>query len=435
MSNRSAVHDNSASNIPEALRNQRATTARRVTPLRLGAVAILWFTSLALGWDLRLASAYLAIAAATYVLARRNRLAAELSGYAIAFFDIPVIYLLQRDSPPTAAGVTVAIFVALVTASLLALDTKQTVATVVSGSVFGVLLQHQAGIALGGQLTTPLVLGLTGVAGHILSSRLLDASKRLLEGTQQKQVLESHLQHADRMAMMGMLSASVAHEVGNPLTYLLGNIELMRVKLERDAYDKDQFIDHLDEAATGAQRIARIVRDMRQMARKEDAQTLKEVDIRRVLEGTLNIARGEIRQRAQLEVEYGDMPGVVASETRLSQVFLNLLVNAAQAIPEGRNDQKVRVVTGTGRNGEAFISVTDTGSGITPENKERLFTPFFTTKGRENGTGLGLSICARLVQTYGGRIEVDSEPGKGSTFRVLLPPLGAGPLADAVTIK
>lgn len=435
------MDSSSAISTVEALREQRAATAHRITPLRVGAVATLWVMSLAFGWDLKLASGYLAVAVLAWVLVRKNRRAAELSGYAIAFFDIPVVYLLQRQSfatstsPVAVAGFTVAVLTALVAVSLLTLDSRQTAATVGTGTLFGMLLQNQAGITLGGQLSTPLVLGLTGVAGHLLSSRLFEVTRRLIEDAKHKKEMEDHLQHADRMAMMGLLAASVAHEVGNPLTYLLGNIELMRVKLERDAYEKQQFIEHLDEAAVGAQRIARIVRDMRQLARKDDSQTLKEIDVRRVLESTLQLARAEIRRRAELEVELGDTPGVVASEVRLSQVFLNLLVNAAQAIPEGQMEQKVRVVTGTGKNGEAFISVSDTGSGIKPEHRDRLFQPFFTTKSREQGTGLGLSICAQLVKNYGGRIEVESEVGKGSTFRVLLPPRGAGPLPAAVTAE
>lgn len=427
--------------LAEALRDQRASSARRIAPLRLATVAVLWMMCVTFGWNLTLFSLYLAAAAGTYLFARRSQRAAELSGYAIAFFDMPIVYALQRagfasnGNPTAVAGFTVGIFCALVAISLLTLDHKQTAATVLSGTLLGLLLQTEAGISVGGRLSTPLVLGLVGTAGWFMHARLLDVTRRLLEDVEQRKKLEAHLQHADRMATMGMLSASVAHEVGNPLTYLLGNLELMRVKLEKGAYSKEDFLEHVDEAAQGASRIARIVRDMRQMARKDDTQTLREIDVKQVLEGTLSMARGEIRRRAELEITLGEMPRVIASDTRLSQVFLNLLVNAAQAIPEGVSGQKVRVVTGTGKSGEAFIEVSDTGTGIKPEDRERLFTPFFTTKPRGEGTGLGLSICAQLVQNYGGRIEVDSELGKGSTFRVLLPPRGAGPLPAGVTVK
>ncbi len=430
----------SPSTLTEALREQRTTSTRRINPLRLGAVALFWAMALAFRWDLALFSAYLAASAVTFVLARRFTRAAELSGYAIAFFDIPVVYLLQRGSfaastsPGAVAGFTVAIFAVLVAISLLSLDSRQTLAAVTSGAALGMLLQYEAGITAGGMLATPLILGLVGLAGHFVSKRLIEVTQRLLLDAERKKELEAHLRHADRMSMMGILSASVAHEVGGPLTYLLGNVELMRVKLERDEYDKAEFLEHLDEAALGAERIAHIVRDMRQMARRDDAQSLHEIDVKTVVQGTVKMASAEIRKRAQLEVELGPIPGVVASETSLAQIFLNLLINAAQAIPEGSSEgQKVRVATSTGENGEAVISVSDTGHGIDDEAKKKLFTPFFTTKPTGEGTGLGLSICAQLVHSYGGHIEVDSQVGRGTTFTVLLPPRGAPPLKPPVT--
>ncbi|MBL8950575.1 MAG: GHKL domain-containing protein [Myxococcaceae bacterium] len=430
------------SNLTEALREQRTSSARRINPLRLFAVALVWLMALAFGWDVLLFTGYFAAAAVTFALAHRFTRAAELSVYAIALFDMPVIYALQRQSfagstsPGAVAGFTVAIFAVLVALSLLALDSRSTLVTVASGTVLAMLLQLEAGITPGGMLSTPVVLGLVGVTGHLVSKRLVEVTRRLLVDAEKRKELEVHLHHADRMAMMGLLSASVAHEVGGPLTYLFGNVELMRLKLERDEYDQQEFIEHLDEAAAGAERIAHIVRDMRQMARKEDVQSLKEIDVKGVVEGTVKMASAEIRKRAQLEVELGPVPGVVASETSLAQVMLNLLINAAQAIPEGNSsDQRVRVQTRTGKNGEAVISVSDTGSGIDDEAKKKLFTPFFTTKPKGQGTGLGLSICAQLVHRAGGNIAVDSEVGRGTTFTVMLPPRGGAPLKPSVTAQ
>src|SRR4051794_6680344 len=123
------------------------------------------------------------------------------------------------------------------------------------------------------------------LAGSFVYARLLDVMQRVLADTKRREALESHLQHADRMAMLGMLSASVAHEVGNPLTYLLGNLELMKVKLEKqgpdETFDRAEFLANLDEAIVGATRIAHNVRDMRAMSRKDDHQTLKEVDVKK----------------------------------------------------------------------------------------------------------------------------------------------------------
>ncbi|MBK7861406.1 MAG: hypothetical protein IPJ65_22885 [Archangiaceae bacterium] len=416
--------------LDHALREQRTSSGRLIAPLRVMAVAVFWVMCLAFGWNLALFSLYLGVAGVTWLLARNSRRAAGLAGFAIAFFDMPVMCVLQRasfstsTSPGAVAGFTIAIFAVLVAVSLLSLDHRQTSATVLSGTVLGMLLQADAGISLGGMLSTPLVLGLTGVAGGALQQRLVHLTRRLLTDAVHTQRLEQAVHHNERMATMGLLTASVAHEVGNPLTYLLGNIELIKVKHEKDTLDRKELLELLESASVGAHRIARIVRDMKALARKDDSGPVSEVDLKDVVEGSLQIARGEIRRRAQLEVEYNDTPGVVASESRLAQVFLNLLVNAAQAIPEGQQGQLVRVVTGTGKNGEAYVAVTDTGSGISPEDRTRLFTPFFTTKPQGQGTGLGLSICAQLVHNYGGRIEVDSELGKGSTFRVLFPARG-----------
>jgi CheY-like chemotaxis protein len=134
------------------------------------------------------------------------------------------------------------------------------------------------------------------------------------------------------------------------------------------------------------------------------------------------MAWNEIRHRARLAREYAATPPVLANESRLGQLFLNLIMNAAQAIPEGRAEENViRLTTGTDPAGAVVVSVADTGVGMAPEVKQRLFTPFFTTKPVGVGTGLGLAICRRIVAELGGEIAVESGAGKGSVFRVTLP--------------
>jgi len=146
------------------------------------------------------------------------------------------------------------------------------------------------------------------------------------------------------------------------------------------------------------------------------------VDVRLVLDSAVRLSWNEIRHRAKLVKSYGAVPPVDASESRLGQVFLNLIVNAAQAIPEGKADEnEIRLVTTVGTDGDVVIEVHDTGHGMSPEVIERLFTPFFTTKPVGFGTGLGLSICHRIVSSLGGEITVESKPGRGSMFRVSLP--------------
>jgi CheY-like chemotaxis protein len=140
------------------------------------------------------------------------------------------------------------------------------------------------------------------------------------------------------------------------------------------------------------------------------------------MEASINMAWNEIRHRARLVKDYGEVPLVDASDSRLGQVFLNLLVNAAQAIPAGQADRhEIRVTTRTASDGRAVIEVRDTGTGVSPEILDRLFDPFFSTKPGGVGTGLGLTICQGLVTSLGGRIVVESRVGQGSTFRVVLP--------------
>jgi signal transduction histidine kinase len=131
----------------------------------------------------------------------------------------------------------------------------------------------------------------------------------------------------------------------------------------------------------------------------------------------------EVRHRAQLVKDYGPVPLVNADEGQLAQVFVNLLVNAAQAIPEGHAEtNQICVATGTDESGRAILSFRDTGAGISPELLGRIFDPFFTTKPVGVGTGLGLSICHGIVTALGGEITVESQPGKGTIVRITLPP-------------
>jgi signal transduction histidine kinase len=178
----------------------------------------------------------------------------------------------------------------------------------------------------------------------------------------------------------------------------------------------------LEEALQGADRVRRIVADLKTFSRS-GAGSRKRVDVHRVLDSSLTLAEGLVRQRARVVKDYGAPPAVLADETRLGQVFLNLLVNAAQAIPEGHASQhEIRLRTGVDSRGRALVSVSDTGAGIPPEVRPHIFEPFFTTKEVGEGTGLGLSICHGFVQELGGDILVRSTPGQGTTFEVLLPP-------------
>jgi PAS domain S-box-containing protein len=240
--------------------------------------------------------------------------------------------------------------------------------------------------------------------------------------SQQKDA-QSQLIVSDRMASVGMLAAGVAHEINNPLACILANLDyaLEELKVLGAEGVAGDIAQSLHEARESGARVRQIVRDLKIFSRSDDAERQGPVDVEAVLESSLRMAWNEIRHRARLVKDYGTVSLVRANDARLGQVFLNLMVNAAQAIPEGRAEKnEIRIATRM-IDGRVAIEVRDTGAGIAPEALAKLFTPFFTTKPVGSGTGLGLSICHRLVEAIGGEIRVQSQLGKGTTFTVLLP--------------
>ncbi|MGO9834089.1 MAG: ATP-binding protein [Polyangiaceae bacterium] len=240
--------------------------------------------------------------------------------------------------------------------------------------------------------------------------------------------MQHRLLQAERLASMGTLSATVAHEINNPFSYVLGNLELASNLLaEGDATPetRGRLAQQVDQAREGADRVRRIVRGLRAFSRQDDDRT-EPTDVHVVLERALEMAGNVIRHRARLVRHFDAVPPVFANDLRLGQVFVNLLLNAAQAIPEGHADEnEIRVSTWRHAAKQmVVIAVEDTGSGIPADVKTRIFEPFFTTKPVGVGTGLGLSICYGVVNGLGGTIEVDSGPGRGTTFRVYLPASG-----------
>jgi signal transduction histidine kinase len=267
--------------------------------------------------------------------------------------------------------------------------------------------------------------GSLGRLSPAIDRELRDAAIRAERRRMQQQLLI-----ADRMASVGTLAAGVAHEINNPLAAVVANLELMAKDITRLCEElevADQFRDVLDElrdARDGADRLRHIVRDLKIFSRSTDEERRGPVNLKRVLESSLRMAWNEIRHRARLVKDYGDVPPVEANDARLGQVFLNLIVNAAQAIREGNAEQNViRVSTRMDEpSGRVAVEIRDTGSGIASENLSRVFDAFFTTKPVGIGTGLGLSICHRIVTALGGEIQVESQVGKGTAFTVFLAP-------------
>jgi PAS domain S-box-containing protein len=253
--------------------------------------------------------------------------------------------------------------------------------------------------------------------------------------TERRRMLE-RLHLADRMASVGTLAAGVAHEINNPLAYVLANLGFALEELARPDQAPAgpaappvspppalaRCREALQEAEVGATRVRDIVRALKVFSRA-DEEALGRVDVLRALKSALQFADPEIRHRARLVRRLGPVPPITGNETRLTQVFVNLLVNAAQAIPEGNVEQnEIRVETRVAAGGNIVIEVQDSGCGMSPEVKKRIFDPFFTTKPVGEGTGLGLAICHGIVTSLGGEMEVESEAGKGALFRVSLPP-------------
>jgi PAS domain S-box-containing protein len=273
-----------------------------------------------------------------------------------------------------------------------------------------------------------------------------------LRDVSERRQLKSALAQADRLSNMGMLAAGVAHEINNPLSYVLYNLESVsddlsrvldavcswRTRLENrfgpdavaatvgdagarmNASVLRDIRERFSDALGGAVRIREIARGLGRFSRVEEDR-LVSVELREVIEVALNLSFNEIKYRARVVKEYGLVPMLTASEGRLAQVFLNLFINAAHAIEEGNVEQnEIRVRTWFER-GMACTEIRDTGKGMDGDQLDQVFDPFFTTKEVGVGSGLGLPISNGIIQGYGGTIDVESKLGEGTSFFVRIP--------------
>jgi len=263
-----------------------------------------------------------------------------------------------------------------------------------------------------------------GISIPLVFEGKLSVASLLRDLTERKR-MEQRLMLADRMVSVGTLAAGIAHEINNPLAYVMANLSFIQEELEElgtsipDTKSKG-LRELIAQAEDGAERVRVIIRDLKSFSR---ADTVDDgpVEIHRVLDSAINMAWNEIRHRAQLQKRCADVPPVRGNEARLGQVFLNLLVNAAQAIPVGHAGENQITVSVVQRGEQVIVEISDTGAGIAPDVLPRIFDPFFTTKPVGVGTGLGLSICHNIVTASGGEMSVESQVGKGSTFRVAMP--------------
>ncbi len=242
--------------------------------------------------------------------------------------------------------------------------------------------------------------------------------------------MEARLIQADRLSALGSLAAAVGHEMNNPLAFMMANLSFAREELERlgDVLrergedvggELGDVLEALAETAEGASRLKHIVQDLRTLSRKPVEHSGR-VQVLPVLENALKLIRGELIQRARLEKDFHELPEVDADEARLSQLFLNLLLNAVHGMEQAQASRNVlRVAAYTGEEGELVVEVQDTGKGLAPEALARIFEPFVST--RPSSTGLGLSASHAIVTSLGGTLRAESREGRGTLLTVTLP--------------
>ncbi len=298
------------------------------------------------------------------------------------------------------------------------------------------------------------VLILNLVSLSLAAIRLqIEQQKRMAELKEINEKLEqaqTQLLQSEKMASIGQLAAGVAHEINNPIGFVYSNLNTLERYLTTmlDALEKYTAIDEqkipdqdtaqlltqlrkqvdieylkedlpalMSESRDGITRVKKIVQDLKYFSRVDSSNEWQAANLHAELDSTISIAVNEIKYKAELIREYGEIPEVECLPSQLNQVFLNMLVNSSHAI----EDKGTITIRTKQKDDFVIVEISDTGSGISPENIKRIFDPFFTTKAIGKGTGLGLSLSYGIIQKHNGRIDVASEIGKGTTFAITLP--------------
>jgi signal transduction histidine kinase len=295
------------------------------------------------------------------------------------------------------------------------------------------------------------VADLAGLAAAVDAAYCGFEDDRVLAG-KALEAAHQRLIQSEKMASIGQLAVGVAHEINNPMGYVFSNFDTLQDNLQQllemlDNYQRAEAsafpageaarlralrerigLDFLRvdipelmaESREGIARVRQIVQDLKDFSHAGVQHAWQKSQLHRGMDSTLNIVRNEVKYRAELVKEYGQLPEIECLPSQINQVVMNLVVNAAHAMGERRG--RITLRTGVAADGErVWFSVSDNGCGIAPEAMARIFDPFFTTKPVGQGTGLGLSLAYGIVQRHGGRIEVESQAGQGATFRVELP--------------
>ena len=338
------------------------------------------------------------------------------------------------------------------------------------GTSAGWNIQQESTVRTADLRIVPVIRSLRGVAGRweelvvvsfvdisqqkTAEAEIRESHKRLELANEELQRHKDQIVQSEKLASIGQLAAGVAHEINNPIGFVTSNLgtvqdyltslqTILRMYEELDAIGDERPTERAAQAAAiaaakaeedlefifgdlanvvqesldGVGRVAEIVQNLKSFARADVDQT-SAYDVNEGVEAMVRMSWNELKYRCEVVREFGEIPTLACNAGRINQVIMNMLVNAAQAMPEqgGKITLRTAVVAD-----EAVITIADTGAGIAPEHLSRIFDPFFTTKEVGSGTGLGLSISHGIIQEHGGRIEVASQPGSGTTFRICLP--------------
>jgi two-component system NtrC family sensor kinase len=281
-------------------------------------------------------------------------------------------------------------------------------------------------------------------------AELLRRNNELTELNARLSMAQEQLMQSEKLASIGQLAAGVAHEINNPIGYVFSNFEtlgtyigrmltmfehyqqaeasignadvLASVRALRATVDLDFLIEDIpvlmSESREGISRVRKIVQDLKDFSRVDANQEWQWANLHAGIDSTLNIVSNEVKYKADVIKEYGDIPDIECQPSHINQVIMNIVINGAHAI----SGERGRITIRTGCDDiNVWIEIADTGTGIPKEIQSRIFDPFFTTKPIGSGTGLGLSLSYGIIQKHGGQIDVQSAPGSGTTFRITLP--------------
>lgn len=323
-----------------------------------------------------------------------------------ALLDVPLIYLVQRGqfdgsgSDSGVAGFTMGLFAAVLAIAALSMSRWQLHATAVSAAVFEVLLQSEAGVSRGAQVTAVVLLGVT--------ARLLSyASDR-------RELLIRQMGRREKLAAVGQLAAAVGHDLRNPLAAVTNAIFVLRRRLEKAGALTPAVLEPLTLAEREVDATRRIVTDLLDFTREGPLER-EAVELQPLLEECVALVKA--RPNVKVSLEVSGVPPVQGARDRLRQVFMNVVQNAVEAIPDGR--EGVVRVSGRVDGTQVEVAVKDDGIGMDPATRARVLEPLFTTK--KDGTGLGLAIVDSMVKQHGGVLTLDSTLGQGTTVTVRLP--------------